>query len=69
MAVKGSHWANGTHVGGKYRSATWTGHIVGVYHQGTSHATTGYIIRPDAGSRHAGEGATIHRMGANIHRV
>jgi hypothetical protein len=59
----------GDHVGGKYRSATWTGRITGVVRRGTKESTTKYSIKPDKRSRHAGEPARIHRYGDKIHKV
>lgn len=59
----------GDRVGGKYRSATWTGRITDVVKKGTREATTKYSIKPDKGSRHAGEPARIHRYGDKIHKV
>lgn len=59
----------GDHVGGKYRSATWTGHIQSIVHKGETDATTEFAIKPDAGSRHAGEPGLIHRFGSKIHHV
>jgi hypothetical protein len=59
----------GDHVGGHYRSATWTGRIKSIVHQGTTDATTEFAIKPDADSKHPGEPTLIHRFGKNIHRV
>jgi hypothetical protein len=59
----------GDHVGGKYRSAAWTGRVTGVVKHGTKEATTQYSIKPDRGSRHAGEPPQIRRYGTKIHKV
>lgn len=57
----------GQKVGGKYRSATWTGKVVKVIKHGTKESTTEYAVKPDQKSRHAGEPLLIHRHGDKMH--
>jgi hypothetical protein len=59
----------GDHVGGKYRSATWTGRVAKIVERGTKESTTKYSIKPDKDSRHVGEAGRIHRYGDKIHKL
>lgn len=61
--------AVGTHVGGKYRSATWTGRIHSVIKPASKKGDIEYSIKPDADSKHPGEGEYIHRYGRSIHVI